>query len=53
MINFKLPAHKRKPTIVRHKKTQNSAKKNAISNIHKCPVNTLLTSIFSGIAWNG
>jgi len=34
------------------KKDINTKKRNR-SNIHKCPVNTLLTSIFSGIAWNG
>jgi len=32
---------------------QVTAQRHKRSSIHKCPVNTLLTIVFSGIAWNG
>ena len=53
MINLKNAFYNKSPSVLKNKNTQRSAKKNVRSNIHKCPVNTLLTSIFSGIAWNG
>jgi len=53
MIKFKSTIHDKGQPVMKNQETQQSVKKNIYSNIHKCPVNTLLTSIFSGIAWNG
>jgi len=53
MMRFKPPFQGRNLSAMNNKETHYSARKDIYKNIHKCPVNTLLTSIFSGIAWNG
>lgn len=53
MINSKTASFQNKKTVLKNQSTYASKKRNIYKNIHKCPVNTLLTNIFSGIAWNG
>ena len=53
MINLKTASFHRSSSLMKNKLLQKDSNKHCRSNIHKCPVNTLLTSIFSGIAWNG
>ncbi len=53
MINFKTTPNHNKLSVTKSQKQNVNKKQNVYANIHKCPVNTLLTSIFSGIAWNG
>ena len=53
MMNLKLASFNQRPTMIKDKYIRNNTRRNYSSNFHKCPVNTLLTSIFSGIAWNG
>jgi len=53
MISFKTAPCHSKSSETKKPKTHVNKKRNVYANIHKCPVNTLLTSIFSGIAWNG
>jgi len=53
MMNIKKPFQHSKTNVLKDKHNRISRKKNIRMDIQKCPVNTLLTSIFSGIAWNG
>jgi len=53
MMNIKKPFRHSKTDVLKDKHNLIRRKKNIRMDIQKCPVNTLLTSIFSGIAWNG
>ncbi len=53
MINLKTASFRRRSSMMRNKLLLKNSREYIRSNIHKCPVNTLLTTIFSEIAWNG
>jgi len=53
MINLKTVFFRSSSSLMKTDSAISGIQQQRRSNFHKCPVNTLLTSIFSGIAWNG
>ena len=53
MINLKTAVFSRPLESTVNRPTRRITEQKHQQAINKCPVNTLLTRIFSGIAWNG
>lgn len=52
-MNIEIAPSHRNAAATKDKLVRKKNQKKYLKNIHKCPVNTLLTRIFSAMAWNG